>query len=187
MTHGEAKVVWDCPWWRVEEQEFAGPNGERGLWYTARRPNPNTVHILGIGRDGMVPLIRQYRVPFGAEVWELPAGLCDIAGESMEDSARRELLEETGYACGRMEHLLRATVSPGLTDEVYNAFLALELEKAGEGGGTGSEQIEVVLIHFAELSDFLTSRIAAGEWADAKILAHIILAQRKLDALGIKV
>ena len=178
------KVMWSCPWWRVEEQQFTGPAGQSGLWYTVRRPNPNTVHILAVTHERMVPLVRQYRVPFGSPVWELPAGLCDVASESMEDSARRELLEETGYRAGRIEKLITATVSPGLTDEVYNAFLAIDLTHEHEGGGTGDEDIEVHMVPLEQLSSFILDRAMAGEWVDSKIVAHIMLAQRRLKELA---
>jgi len=183
MADGEPRVVWECPWWRVEERGFSGPDGQPRAWYSAHRPNPHTVHMLGITPDGLVPLLRQWRVPLQAWVWELPAGLCDVAGESMADAALRELLEETGYRAGVAHHLLTATVSPGLTDELYNAFLCLELVQAGAGGGTGGERLEVHLVPFRELQRTLLEYAERGELIDAKILTHIALAIKKLSDL----
>lgn len=181
MPDGKPKVVWECPYWHVEERGFTGPDGKARKWWTARRPNPHTVHMLGITHTGYVPLLRQWRVPLQTWVWELPAGLCDIENEKPEQTAQRELIEETGYASSEIHHLLTATVSPGLTDELYNAYLCLELEKAGEGGGTGSERIEVHLSPLWDLRRFLLEQSHAGQLVDCKIFTHLALA---IDQLG---
>jgi ADP-ribose pyrophosphatase len=183
MQDGSARTVWECPWWRVEERDFSGPDGRPRKWYTARRPNPHTVHMLGLTADGLTPVLRQWRVPMQAWVWELPAGLCDREGEPLAEAARRELLEETGWLAGELHHLLCATVSPGLTDELYNAFLCLNLVRQSDGGGSGSERIEVHMVPFTELEQHFLNAAARSEWVDAKVLTHIRLAQRKLEEL----
>ncbi len=110
--------------------------------------------------------------------------MCDVDGESRELAALRELKEETGFSARTIYHLLTATVSPGLTDEVYNAYLCLNLDKVDDGGGDGSERIELHLIDFAALPDQLLARAAGGELVDSKILTHYYLAARKLAELG---
>ena len=180
MQDGSARTVWECPWWRVEERDFSGPDGQPRQWYTARRPNPHTVHMLGLTDDGLTPVLRQRRVPMQDGVWEQPAGLCDRAGEPLAEAARRELLEETGWRAGELHHLLCATVSPGLTDELYNAFLCLNLVRHSDGGGTGSERIELHMLPFDGLEQHFLNAAARGEWVDAKVLTHIALARRKL-------
>jgi ADP-ribose pyrophosphatase len=177
-----ARVVWECPWWRVEEESFRGPDGVLRQWYTARRPNPETVHMLALDAQGRVPLLRQYRVPMRGWVWELPAGLSDPADPSLEETARRELQEETGLFAARIVHLLRATVSPGITDEFYNAFLCLDCEVRAGGGGVHGEQIEVTLVPLGRLEQFVLERAAAGELVDSKIIAHARLAELWLNS-----
>ena len=86
MPDGDPKVVWQCPYWRVEERGFTGPDGQTCTWWSARRPNPHTVHMLGITPQGYVPVLRQWRVPVQAWVWELPAGLCDVADEQPQQA-----------------------------------------------------------------------------------------------------
>jgi ADP-ribose pyrophosphatase len=136
--------------------------------------------MLGITPRGEVPLLRQWRAPLQKWVWELPAGLCDVQGESPVDAARRELEEETGWRAGELQLLFTGTVSPGLTDELFSAFLCLDMQHVSDGGGTGGERIEVHLVPLAQLAPFLMAEYAAGGLVDSKIFAHLALAEARL-------
>jgi ADP-ribose pyrophosphatase len=82
--------------------------------------------MLPVDGDGRVLLVRQYRYAVGAYVWELPAGRLD-AGETPEEGARRELVEEAGLEAGRVEPLLSFYTTPGFCDEVIHVFRASDL------------------------------------------------------------
>ena len=135
MEEKDAKTVWHCPYWRVETRKFRSGDGEEHIWYSAKRPNPETVHILGLTNDGLVPVIRQWRYPLEAPVWELPAGLCDIEGEAMTQTALRELEEERGRLADTLRklgdmhknelqrHTQRADRLEGESDERYESLL----------------------------------------------------------------
>lgn len=183
MAKASEQTVWACPWWRVDEEHVTGADGVPRRWYSARRANPETVHILGITPAGLVPVLRQWRFPVGAWVWELPAGICDRADEPIEQTARRELLEETGYAVGELQLVFRGTVSPGLTNEIYNAYLGFDLIQVEPGGGTGGEQIEVHHVHVHGLFEFALDAWRRGDLIDSKILAHAALVEPSLLAL----
>ena len=73
------------------------------------------VAAVALDDEGQVLLIRQYRHPVGAELWELPAGLTDVPGEALVDSARRELAEEADLTAGRWDLLIELHSSPGCT------------------------------------------------------------------------
>ena len=77
-------------------------------------------------------MIRQYRHPVGRELWELPAGLRDVAGEPPAQTARRELLEETGYLARDWHVLADYFSSPGIFTERLRVFLARGLEEVPE-------------------------------------------------------
>lgn len=84
--------------------------------------------ILALTRANRLVLVRQYRYAVAGYLWEIPAG--HIApGESPEETARRELVEETGYYPSRLEKLAAFYPSPGFSDEVMHLFLASELEE----------------------------------------------------------
>jgi 8-oxo-dGDP phosphatase len=86
--------------------------------------HPGSVAILALDSDGRVLLIRQYRHPVGALLWEIPAGLRDVAGEPIHLTAERELLEETGYRAADWRVLADFFSSPGSSTERLRIFLA---------------------------------------------------------------
>jgi len=64
---------------------------------------------------------------------EIPAGLRDVTGEALADTARRELLEETGHVAREWRVLLDSYSSPGIITERMRIFLARGLEAADSG------------------------------------------------------
>ena len=88
------------------------------------------VGILALDEHDRVLMIRQYRHPVARELWEIPAGLRDVAGEALVDTARRELLEETGHVAREWRVLVDSYSSPGIITERMRIFLARGLETA---------------------------------------------------------
>jgi ADP-ribose pyrophosphatase len=82
------------------------------------------VGILALDDEDQVLMIRQYRHAAGRELWEIPAGLRDVKGEALVDTARRELVEETGHAAQEWHALIDSYASPGITSERIRIFLA---------------------------------------------------------------
>ena len=85
------------------------------------------VAIVAMDDDGRIPLVYQYRHPFGRRLWELPAGLLDIAGEAAHLTAARELREEAGLAAETWQVLADLDSTPGFSDESVRVFLATGL------------------------------------------------------------
>ena len=82
------------------------------------------VAVLALDEQDRVLMIRQYRHPVARQLWEIPAGLRDVSGEALVDTARRELLEETGHAAREWHALIDSYASPGITSERIRIFLA---------------------------------------------------------------
>ena len=61
--------------------------------------------MMAIDEKKRILLVRQYRLPADAYLWELPAGKVD-EGETPLQAAKRELIEETGYRAGKWEKLV---------------------------------------------------------------------------------
>ena len=75
-------------------------------------------------------MIRQYRHPVRKNLWELPAGLTDLSGESNLDAAKRELAEEAGLQAETWQSLQTFHTTPGGNDESIEIFLATDLSEA---------------------------------------------------------
>jgi ADP-ribose pyrophosphatase len=154
-----------------------------GHWDFVRRPNSDgCVGILAITDSDEIVLVEQFRIPVGKRVIEIPAGLVgdepDHRGESLAETAGRELLEETGYRAGQIDLVLTTPTSAGMTPEFINLFFATKLIRETDGGGTPSEDITVHHVPLAELRGFLAAKQSEGLAVDFKI--HAALAAAKI-------
>ncbi|GAA3207415.1 NUDIX hydrolase [Nonomuraea helvata] len=91
--------------------------------------HPGAVAVLALDDRDRVLLIRQYRHPTRMLMWELPAGIRDVEGESLLAGAARELEEEAGYRADTWYTLVDLRTSPGMSDERIRVFLARDLTK----------------------------------------------------------
>jgi 8-oxo-dGDP phosphatase len=86
--------------------------------------HPGAVAVLAMDAEERILVIRQYRHPVGRLLWEIPAGLRDVAGEPLRATAERELLEEAGYRAAQWSVLTDSYSSPGISTERIRIFLA---------------------------------------------------------------
>jgi ADP-ribose pyrophosphatase len=157
----------------------------RGNWVYASRPNiSGVVCIATLTREREVVLVEQFRPPLQARVLEFPAGLAgDVLGEEGEafvEAARRELLEETGYAAAEIHEVFTGASSAGLTDECITFLVATGLHKVAAGGGDESESITVHVVPLAEVWQFLQDKLAAGLLVDSRLPTCLYLIEKGL-------
>ncbi len=156
----------------------------RGRWeYVGRARNIRAAAIIAIDGDEII-LVEQYRIPLGKICLEIPAGLIGDdegkEGEAAIDAAMRELEEETGYICERMEDLGEFYSSPGMVSESFSLLRAHGLTKVGEGGGTESENIIVHRVGLSDLPKFVADWRAKGHAVDVRLaiaMAHHLLGE----------
>ncbi|WP_460754857.1 NUDIX domain-containing protein [Myceligenerans cantabricum] len=106
--------------------------GAAGIVRREYTNHPGSVVVVALDDDDHVLLLRQYRHPVGAFLWELPAGLLDIDGEDPHVAAARELAEEADVRADRWDVLLDLLPTPGGSNEAVRVYLARGLTSVPE-------------------------------------------------------
>lgn len=165
--------------WKVVVAGFEAPDGSRFERDIVRSPGAVGIVPLAFDAEGQpsVVLMSQYRPPYEREVIEIPAGMRDVPGEPLEDTARRELAEEVGLEAADLVHLVDIFPSPGMTDSVTSIFLATGCEPV-ERDLQGPEEEHSSILH-VPLAEAL-AMIDRGEINDAKSVAGLLAVDRRL-------
>ena len=157
----------------------------RGHWEYAERVHAQgmAVIVIAVTPEDRLLFVEQYRVPLQARTIEMPAGLVgDQAGEdTLEDAARRELLEETGWQAARVELLLVGPTSSGMSSERIAFLRARELTRVHAGGGVDGEDIVVHEVPRSEAPVWLMHKQREGYELDLKLWAGLWMLERNPD------
>ena len=138
----EKKTIWEGKFLRFVLTTYIDSYGAIREWESFERVNcKGIVAIMAVTDDKEVLLIRQFRPPVNGYVIEFPAGLND-KGDTLEEAARRELLEETGYSAKEMIYIVEGPLSSGASGEVLTAFFARGLDFKGLGNREDTDDIE---------------------------------------------
>ncbi len=178
-----AKVLRERPlhqgrWSELVEVEYADASGKTQRWECVHRSQRSeaVIIIAQLQPSGRYVLIRQFRPPTGRYIFEFPAGLVD-AGETYEQTAIRELREETGYV-GSVERVSPALYSsPGLISEAC-AYVWMSVAEGTPANQNPqhdrepTEDIEVYLVAPEAASGFLATKAAEGMGLDLKLYTY---------------
>ena len=137
--------------------------------------HPGAVIILALFDNGDVLMERQFRYPLRRHFYELPAGKLE-RGEPSLETARRELLEETGYHARQWQLLTRTHPCIGYSDEVIDLYVARELEFEGRSLDHG-EFLDVFRLPFSEALGWIKS----GRISDTKTILGLWWWQQRLS------
>jgi ADP-ribose pyrophosphatase len=154
----------------LREDEVALPSGRAAKREVVE--HAPVVAIVPLDGEGNVLLVRQYRLPAGEALLEVPAGGVDD-GESVEEAAQRELREETGFRAGRLERLTGFFVSPGYCTEFIHMFIATDLVD----DPTDGDEDEEISIERVSLREALRL-VGSGEIKDGKSIVGLLFASR---------
>ncbi len=163
----ENRTVYEGLVWNVERDvvDFA-PGVRFSRDYVA---HTGAVAIFAFTTEGEVIVIRQYRHPAGAHMWELPAGLLDHDGEDPAEAAVRELEEETGYTAGSVQHLLDYYPSAGGSNEKISVYVAHECTKAPHVDFTRVDEEAEILTRTVPLEE-LEGAVLSGRVHNSALL-----------------
>ncbi|MGA3016700.1 MAG: NUDIX hydrolase [Bryobacteraceae bacterium] len=139
MKITSSREVYRCGIFHVTEDRAVDPKTGFEIKRSVVRHGGSAV-MMAVDDRKRVLLVRQYRLPAARDLWELPAGTVD-AGEKPLQTARRELIEETGYRAGTWRKLASFLVSPGYVTERMTIYLATNLT-AGKATPMEDERIE---------------------------------------------
>lgn len=131
--------------------------------------HPGAVAILPFLDEETIILVKQYRYPVDQDLLEVPAGKLD-EGEVPEECAKRELEEETGYKCAKLEYLGFIYTTPGFSNEKIHLFVAKDLTKTSQN----LDHDEILQVVQISLSDAV-SKCLSGEIIDAKTICLLFL------------
>jgi len=135
------------------------------------------VAVAVLNDAGELFLIRQYRHPVRKFLWELPAGLTDVSGESNLDAAKRELAEEAGLQAETWQSLQTFHTTPGGSDESIEIFLATDLSPAQIDFVREGEESDMQGRWFT-LDEALESVVNSEIQNSAAVVAILALARR---------
>ncbi len=156
-----------------------------GKWEFIERINCwGIVAIVAMTDDKKVILVEQHRIPVGKQVIEFPAGLADgdngNPGETLEQAARRELLEETGYQAQKMIFCTEGPISSASSSDVMTIFHAVGLKKVSAGGGDGTESIKVHEVPISRIDGWLLKKAKEGLLIDSRVYGGLYLLKREV-------
>jgi len=141
------KKIYDNPWISLTEYDVLNPSGGKGI-YGKVHFKGYAIGILPLDEELNTWLVGQYRFPLNQYSWEIPEGGGALDVDPLE-SARRELLEETGLVAAEWSPLLDMHLSNSVTDEFGTVFLARGLQQQ-TAQPEETEQLQVKKLSFEE-------------------------------------
>ena len=167
-----AKEIYENKWIRLTEYDVINPSGGPGIYGKVHFKNLAT-GVVAIDKEGYTYLVGQYRFTLNAYSWEIPEGGGDPLVDPLE-SAKRELLEETGLQANKWTFLGKYHLSNSVTDEVGYLYLAEDLEQH-EAMPEETEDLKVRRLPLEEAIEM----IEKGEITDTLSVIGVMKAVRK--------
>lgn len=150
----ESKYLIEQPWCTVRADHVKLPNSvEIPNYYILEYPN--WVNVIAITKENQFVMVHQYRHGIQKRLYELPAGVCDPTDPSPLESAKRELLEETGYGGGDWQEYSVISANPGTHNNLCYCFLATNVEKISEQHLEETEDLKTAILSLEEVKQLL--------------------------------
>jgi ADP-ribose pyrophosphatase len=174
-----SREIYRNPWIRLREDTVALPNGKTTIYGVCELAP--CVGVLPFADEEHVVMVRQHRYVFGeSHRWEMPTGGCK-PGETPEQTAQRELIEETGYRPGQLRLINIHYTSKSVCHEVAHLFVAHDLQAvpAHEVIPDDTEFLEVGILPF----DDVLQMVLDSEIRDAMTVIAVLWVARSRRSL----
>ncbi len=177
----QKELLWKGNYLQVFKYNLLNSTGRPYTWEVVKRVGTNgIVAVVPFTTTGEVILVKQYRPPVQAYVIEFPAGLND-RNESLEEVARRELLEETGYRADSLELLISGPLSSGASAEILTVFVARDVKLVGKQNLEDAEEIEVLKLPCEGFTEHFLNLQTEDTLLDLKIPGLFEIARQKVS------
>lgn len=160
------KNIYNNPWINVTEYAVINPSGGKGIYGKVHFKNL-AVGVLPLDEDNNTWLVGQYRFPLNQYSWEIPEG-GGLIGKDPVESAKRELVEETGLIADQWMEILRMHLSNSVSDEYAILFIARQI-KMGKAMPEETEKLAVKKLPFTEAYKMVAEGIITDSMSVAAI------------------
>jgi len=168
------KSIYDNPWINLTEYQVINPSGNPGIYGKVHFKNL-AIGVLPLDDDLNTYLVGQYRFPLNQYSWEMPEG-GGAEGVDPLESAKRELLEETGLKAVKWTELMRLHLSNSVSDELSIIYVARGLTQH-EAEPEDTEQLVIKKVPFAQVYQMVCN----GQITDAMTVAAVFKVQLLLS------
>lgn len=152
--HVSSRYIHKEKWFKLRADKVLKGNGEKMDPYYVLEYS-DWVNVLPVTKDGKIVLVRQYRYSLGTFSIEVPGGIMDPHETEPLEAAKRELLEETGYSCGKIEEVAIVATNPATHNNRLHCYLATDCELTHELDHDENEELEVLIVTVEELLTML--------------------------------
>lgn len=171
----------------VREDVLSRPDHPEDTFRRLVIEHPGAALVLAVDEQERACCIRQYRHNAQSVMVELPAGVCDVAGEDPIETAKRELREEAQLQAEYWRHLLTTYPTAGVSQEIHHIYLATGLSHAPRGDFAlqhEEAELEPFMVPMADLLDaVLSGQVRQGPIAMAVLAYQVLKCQGALNEL----
>ena len=172
----DSNIIAESRLFKIEQLDLEFQNGEKRQYERIIGTATHAVMVLPLLDSDRILLIREYAAGVGHYTLGFPKGACD-EGESVLETANRELQEEVGFSANSLEEISFLSASPGYLKSVMHLVVAKDLQPSVLPGDE-PEPIEVIEWHL----DDITSLLEHPEFYEARSVAALLLLARMRDA-----